>query len=237
MKTFKAGKVFLCLAVALAVMASFLAAPPAAYSQTAQPMVLGKTIGQWSAEWWKWVLAIPADTNPMMDNTGEFGDINQQGPAWFLAGVWNGTTATRTVTVPAGKSIFFPIFNLIWTQTPYDPGEWGEDEWRPIIMDAIDFVQPLNLICTLDGAPVVYNHKTPIIRTQSPVFTVAFPEYNVWDVYFELPAGSYPNVSDGYWVMLPPLSPGAHTLHFAAGPTGSEVQNVTYNLTVTPAAK
>ncbi len=26
----------------------------------------GKTYGEWSAEWWKWVLSIPADRNPLI---------------------------------------------------------------------------------------------------------------------------------------------------------------------------
>src|SRR5260221_454754 len=41
--------------------------------------------------------------------------------------------------------------------------------------------------------------------------------------------------SDGYWVMLAPLKPGAHTIHIRGGISafGFEV-NVTYHLTVTP---
>jgi hypothetical protein len=42
----------------------------------------------------------------------------------------------------------------------------------------------------------------------------------------------YPIVSDGFWVMLPPLSPGVHVLHFQAGNEPNVTQNVTYNLTV-----
>ena len=42
-------------------------------------------------------------------------------------------------------------------------------------------------------------------------------------------------VSDGYWVMLAPLKPGAHTIHLLGGISafGFEV-NVIYSLTVTP---
>jgi hypothetical protein len=43
-----------------------------------------------------------------------------------------------------------------------------------------------------------------------PVFTLTYPVDNV----FEAPPGTNtPNVSDGYWVMLEPLRPGAHTLY------------------------
>jgi hypothetical protein len=44
------------------------------------------------------------------------------------------------------------------------------------------------------------------------------------------------SVSDGYWVMVKPLSPGTHVIHFEGSWTaaGGAVQNVTYYLTVTP---
>ena len=49
------------------------------------------------------------------------------------------------------------------------------------------------------------------------------------------PKGIYaPAMTDGYWVMLAPLSPGQHTLEFG-GTVGSPVNftlDITYNLTV-----
>ena len=45
-------------------------------------------------------------------------------------------------------------------------------------------------------------------------------------------------VSDGYWIMLPPLPTGEHTLHFRGlleFPDGGSFEvETTYNLTVTP---
>ena len=43
---------------------------------------------------------------------------------------------------------------------------------------------------------------------------------------------SQPAVSDGYWIMLAPLSPGTHTIHFTAGIDNLVLQDVTYHLTV-----
>ena len=49
-----------------------------------------------------------------------------------------------------------------------------------------------------------------------------------------LPAGIYsPSMDDGYYVLLPALKVGPHTLQFHAK-SGSFVQDVTYNLTVVP---
>src|SRR5262249_7983648 len=70
----------------------------------------GNTYGEWSAQWWQWVLSIPAATNPNLDTTGANCGMGQAGPVWFLAGAFGGTF-TRFCTVPAGKALFFAILN------------------------------------------------------------------------------------------------------------------------------
>jgi hypothetical protein len=79
----------------------------------------------------------------------------------------------------------------------------------------------------MPGNPIIFNPRTPIIRSQSPVFTARFPTDNVFGMEPNLLTG-YPIVSDGFWVILPPLNRGVHILHFRAG----QSQDVTYNLTV-----
>ena len=62
---------------------------------------------------------------------------------------------------------------------------------------------------------------------------VDLPEGNI----FGLPAGSYgPAVTDGYWVTLPPLPPGEHTVHFSST-QGGNTMDVTYHITVKPGKK
>jgi hypothetical protein len=41
-----------------------------------------------------------------------------------------------------------------------------------------------------------------------------------------------PQVSDGYWIMLAPLSAGAHTIHFKGILNGGFESEVTYFLTI-----
>jgi hypothetical protein len=66
-------------------------------------------------------------------------------------------------------------------------------------------------------------------RVQSPVFSITFPAGAV----FGLHSGTFtPNVSDGYWLMLAPLSAGTHTIHFKGVRTDGFELEVTYNLTV-----
>ena len=174
-----------------------------------------KTISQLSAEWWQWVQSIPADTNPLNPEVDADCDQNQRGPVWFLAGNQGGAEE-RECTVPKGKSIFFPLLNVMYFN---DPGEDTSVEDKRFVVDALfSETEPAlfnsracELSCTLDGEPTVY--KYPIVRSQSPPFRIKFIE----DSYF----GSYlagwvdkEIVSDGFWVMLPPLSKGKHVLHF-----------------------
>lgn len=205
--------------------AGTLVVPTAAHAD-AELEVRGKTIGEWSAKWWQWALAAPASANPMIDNTGAHCTISQKGPIWFLAGVWGGGTVARNCTVPSGKHILFPIANAFWLNS-VDTPDLKEADWRQF---ANDFLPPSiggDLEATLDGNPIVFNPKTPIIRSQSQVFTAKFPSDNVFGLDPSILTG-FPIVSDGFWIMLPPLDPGVYVLHFRAGAS----QDVTYHLTI-----
>ena len=84
---------------------------------------------------------------------------------------------------------------------------------------SVDQVDPdTDLSATVDGA------AARMVRAHSAVFPLVLPEDNV----FGAPAGHYQEVADGYWVLLDPLSPGEHTIHFAA----AGFLDVTYHLTV-----
>ena len=193
----------------------------------------GQSYGAWSDEWWEWALSIPLDSNPVADLTGEDGALGQSGSVWFLAGVGFGVgpTVERSLTVPAGKALFFPLVNYVWINTP----EYGDPEWSPeqeafardYIGDAIDTAY--DLTCQVDGRELknleAYRCQTP----EGGAEMVTLPEGNI----FGVEAGTYgPMVTDGYYLMLTPLTPGSHTIHFTAGLAGNPPMDVTYHLTV-----
>jgi hypothetical protein len=172
----------------------------------------------------------------MLDTTGAFCDVDQHGPVWFLTGVFGGSTAERTCTVPGGKHILFPIANYIWINSALDNPADTETDYRQYANKGLHPSIGGDLEATLDGKPIVFNPGTPITRSQSPVFTATFPADNIFGIDPSLLTG-YPIVSDGFWVMLPPLEPGEHNLHFRAGQPllpdqDGTYQNVTYHLTV-----
>jgi hypothetical protein len=45
---------------------------------TADSEPYGKTYGNWTVEWWRWVLRIPKSINPVLDRTGQYVGVDQQ---------------------------------------------------------------------------------------------------------------------------------------------------------------
>lgn len=211
-------------------MLSLTAALPV-HADGANPRVLpissgpyGKTYGEWAAAWWQWALAIPADTNPLNDDTGENAGIGQTGPVWFLAGATTSTTTTRSLMVPAGKALFFPIANTVWVTYPTDPPMTIQE-----IRDVLTFVNSTitDVACEVDGVSVS-NPRNYV--AQSPVFSVTLPENNL----FGVDAGTYsPCVDESFYFLLAPLSQGEHTIHFTSNNAFfGTVLDITYQITV-----
>jgi hypothetical protein len=192
--------------------------------------VLGKTYGEWGDIWWNWAVQFPPEMSPLLDTTGEFGTLGQEGQVWFLAGVGGGGSAERTLTVPAGKFLFFPLVNTFFA------AEGTEEKERADVNAFIDGVSLLE--ASLDGVPLRDLFR---YRAESPEggFVLTLPtDSNL----FGAPAGDYkPAVSAGYYLLLAPLSVGEHELHFRAvvgDPDEPDFEvDVIYHLTVAPQNK
>jgi hypothetical protein len=202
---------------------------PNVYPPDSKPYNL--TYGEWSAKWWQWVLSLPQDINPLLDNTGEDCAQMQSGPVWFLAGTTGGSVE-RTCTIPEGNAILFPVLNFVNIRTL--PTE-TEQDLRVVPKDQADKATILE--ASVDGVSL---QDLQNYRAQSPaLFNVTFPENNI----FGIPQGSSEAVADGYWVMLQPLPAGQHTIQFrgayvdvtGTGGAGNIVTETTYHLTIAPA--
>ncbi len=191
--------------------------------------IFGMSYAEWSAAWWQYALVFQNSASPIPDTNGQFCNANQGGPVYFLAGAWQ--TVTRDCTVPAGKPIFVPIINVECSTVEPPPflGASGQ-EARACAALWMDGIGLDTLKFTVDGRRVLGLSN---YRVTSPFFSFVMPET---DNFLFVDATSGWSVSDGFWVMLKPLSPGAHVLHFEAalvsGPGTGSTQNVTYNLTV-----
>ena len=229
------GKKLIVAGLLLAFILTVLAVPEV-YAKNYNPGVLpphskplGKTYGEWGDIWWNWAVEPPSATNPMFDETGSDCDVGQSGHIWVLAGVWNGGSVERTCTVPPGKFIFFPLVNTFLA---------AEGDERAKANAFIDKVSILE--CSIDGVPL---QNLSSYRAESPEegFVLTVPPDSLF-TEFGAPAGDYaPAVSDGYWIMLPPLSVGQHVIYFrgvVGDPAAPDFETeVTYNLTIVPPGK
>jgi len=48
--------------------------------------VLGQSIGDWTADWWTWTLQAPLATNPLLDPSGAYANVNNTAPVFFIGG-------------------------------------------------------------------------------------------------------------------------------------------------------
>jgi hypothetical protein len=213
------------------------------------PKVLGKTYGEWSAAWWQWAVAGPAGANAVEDQTGADCAANQpDGPVWFLAGSFGVADVVRDCTIPPDKALFYPLLNGVWIDCPPPSGDedFTNDDVRNI-MAAFGGGgdNACQLSSSIDGGEGVFGSTTNSIsslqildvRTQSPVFSMSLPDGHVFPDLCDpaLPAGETGrSISEGHWVMVPPLSPGEHVvkLHGADCSDSPFEVGVTYHLTV-----
>jgi hypothetical protein len=224
--------------VAIALMGTGAAATAAAASDSIVIPRQQESYGQLGVLWWKWVLSIPAEQNPLFDTTGADCAVDQSGGRWFLVGSPGGSV-TRSCTLPADKKIFFPIISV---ENDYPcpeppifqpaPGQSLKDfltNGTGSIPGAVTLInQATDLQASLDGASI------PILasyRGTSNMYSFA-GDPSLTAVFDPCITGSQQKaVSDGYWLLLAPLSSGQHTLQFGGSLFGNP-ESATYKLTV-----
>ncbi|MCC6196899.1 MAG: hypothetical protein IT518_20795 [Burkholderiales bacterium] len=195
---------------------------------------IGGLYGWLGAKWWQWAFSFPAADIPFF-NTGGPVDISagQSGPVWFLAGANSGLGSPRTGVVPYGKFLFFPMANAIndYPCPPSlnfepDPGESLEDFLQRTGNDYIPALT--DLFATIDGVPL---KNLANYRATSDMFTfTADPAAVSFDQC--ITGTPQKGVAVGYWLLLAPLPPGQHTLHFGAPSWGVPGQDITYVINV-----
>ena len=170
----------------------------------------GHPYGEWAELYWQWVLAQPTSSNPQLDATGEFAGVGQSGPVWFLAGTF-GSSAERNITIPSGKALFFAVQPWIFGAGTFDcePTVPGVPCDLPTLHAAAATATDGSSVveASIDGVPV--SDAIGYRAADGGSFSITVPADNPIGV----PAGTYaPQVTDGYWLLLAPLSLGAHTI-------------------------
>lgn len=190
-------------------------------------VVDGQLVSEYANIWWQWTYSMPPEISPVRDNLGTHCHQGQTGDVWFLAGGYGSSTINRICEVPAGKYLFFPVINMVYW--PRYKGAITCDEAKENA--ALNNDSLLEIRIELDGMESWNPANTRIASSECFDLLGMVPrEYE--------PPYVYPAASDGYWVMLKPLSRGTHSLKFSAqynneeGDFGHMAQDIEYQLIV-----
>lgn len=193
----------------------------------------GHSYAEWGDLWWQWVFSLPVTGHPLFDTTGVDCARGQSGSVWFLGGTFAGSgPVTRRCTMPVGHAVFFPIVNAWADNIGVEPPvpvstlrEWAAWWAYPAT----------SLNVTLDGAAVTAPERFHFASPDPFRYTLPEQDNILQHFGYQYAGAVYPAVSDGYWLMIPPLSAGEHVLRFQATVATSGVEiDVTYRLTVAP---
>ncbi len=211
-----------------------------------------------SARWWQWALDQPVTpddpetTNPLVDTTGKAARNGQPDDVFFLCGLLAfdsglDATAERTVTVPRGRRLFFPLLNSEQDNVGVSPPMTVAQLRKAAALGA---TQVTSLFATIDGVEL---QDLSSYRVISPVFSYKLPANQAAagreSIVHYLTGGAVtitgvqkPAVGDGFYLLLKPLNPGRHTIHFGGtsettdgdGNPAAFRLDITYHITVPP---
>jgi hypothetical protein len=192
----------------------------------------GQRYGQLGAQWWQWALSFPKAQVPyLLDGSVDI-SAHQSGNVWFLAGAGGdlgGTEVVREGEVPAGKYLFTPIANYINDYPCPDPlfkPEHGES-LKAFLTRTAWIPSDADLSAAIDGNAVA--QIGDYYSVSNLFWFTADPEMAEHDAC--ITGEPERGLTVGYSLLLRPLAPGNHTVHFESPSWG---QNITYNLTVAP---
>lgn len=165
----------------------------------------GKTYGEWVGAFWKYALEFPLEGHPFLDTPQYDFAARQSGKAWFWSAP-DGGPLTRKVSMPEGTALFLTIRDAEVSSLEEGPffGE-TEEEQREQVNYLVDHV--VDVFVEIDGVPV---KDLAAFRFSSPQVEVDAPSPFI----FGEVGGKGTTVGDGYFLMLKPLSPGKHVIHY-----------------------
>ena len=174
----------------------------------------GLTRGEWDARQWQWLVSMPVDVNPGDDTTGDRCGYGQSGPVFFVIG--SGGGGDRTCVVAEGTAIYV-VVATVECSTVEAPPFFGrtEDELRACATADMDLVTDVS--ARVNGVDVA---NLDTYRTASPLFTLTFPDNNI----FGVEPGVAHAVSEGYSFVIAPPPPGRYEItwlvSYPDGPLG-----------------
>jgi hypothetical protein len=243
--------------IALVLIVSLAVTPSIVQAQGTDPYTFpvnsspyGTAFKDWAAKWSAWINTVPKSQNWNFQNSPGVKYVpedcsylqNPASPVFFLpyVGAERGSVAAMTCNVPHDKAVIFQIDGA--TSDYSDPTVKTKTPAELIRLATQSNVYPNSFEVTLDGHPLAFTNDEGH-KVQTDLYNLTLPADNLWGE----PAGPDHAISQGWWVMLKPLPPGQHTVHYTTGyrdsrsdPTippgqGNQapyIQDVTYHLIV-----
>lgn len=207
--------------------------------------------------WHQTMVGTPVPNNPLpyddnSDPNGAMGSsarasATRVGSIQYLVG-WTATAplyetpdlVERTITIPGGSSLFFPMTNIAWLDWPLadgtpepginEPGGPTEQQLRKDFDDWASITTPFAFI---DGVEVP-NPEAYLQRSED-IFYSAYADPNLVGMPVPPDGLTSAQISAGFWLGLMPLSPETHTLRFGGltdypAPSNDFLLDVTYTI-------
>lgn len=210
-------------------------------------VVLGRTLTEWTALYLRWANATPASSlpqgcgpgttvgrcyNAFYDPTGAYAEAYNPGPVFLWTGTpassltTCGTPPVRTVNVPVGVPILFPIGAAYDIEGPNGtspplippsiPGFVPPHTYAQEVQTVIDASNWTDVKLFVDCRPVANLQKAVVTKFSAGV--VAQGSYGQTSFGPPgLPVGIelFPSGIAGYWAIIAGLTPGKHTISAA----------------------
>lgn len=208
----------------------------AAFADNGNHRVTGELVGgvrldQYANRWWQWAYSMPASESPVRDQVGIKCAVNQSGDVWFLAGGFGSSRITRYCEIPQGKHLFFPIINMLYIPSR-EQLKMGSIPCRRAMNGAAANNNNLEYIeVVIDGESITDAEKLRVRPNECFDAAGGIPSKDDSPKVF-------PSATDGYWIMIKPLSPGDHEIRFRAKYNnpgrgyGTMIQDIHYNIRI-----
>jgi hypothetical protein len=167
----------------------------------------GKSQAAWQDFWWK-TLDTEYGTADNPDPVTDDNDFRKTGSVQMLAGtdLSDNNPRVRDIQVDDQTYLFSPIITFRVDNAGFPP-DWNEANSRDFIRILINAINPkTDLFYEVDGKSLINGAAWKQYRQQSP----AYYNYQKGGVGATIDYAT----TDGYVVMLNPLSAGTHTIHF-----------------------
>ena len=184
----------------------------------------GATRGEWDARWWQWAASMPEAVNPNFDATGERCGYGQSGPVFFMPASFTFEPSDEGLTcvVAEGTAIYVPVIGTECS-TVEPPPFFGRDEEELLACATAGMAEVVEYSTTINGQDV---GDLDAYLTTSPLFTLTFPEDNI----FGVEPGVANAMSSVYSFLIAPPPPGEYEI---TGSTRFDGDAEPFSLTIT----